>query len=421
MSSSSAPAGANMRWRWRSQKAPCSATLFVAPGNPGTAEIATNVALDAATRRSYRLLPGASRSASSSSAPSCRWSPVSSMRSRRRASRPSGRAGSGAARRLEGFHQGSAPDFAIPTGGYARFADAAAARLCAGKGRADRRQGRRPRRRQGRRRCGHSQRGGGGDRHDLRRRLRGGGRRSGDRRVARRRGSLVFRSCATAECAAPSPPRRTTSASATATAGRIPAAWAPIRRAPVMTRAERARDARRSSGRRSPAMQARATPFKGILFAGLMIGADGPAAHRIQRPLRRSRNPGDPAAARRRSARPAARRGRRPAAASVCVFPGDSLDRRARGARLSRKAPQGRTRSRPSTRAEKIPGVSVIHAGTRMRRRPARRRWRPRAQCRRSRRQRRGRPGPRLSRRRRHSTSPDGFCRRDIGWRAIRR
>ena len=44
-------------------------------------------------------------------------------------------------------------------------------------------------------------------------------------------------------------------------------------------------------------------------------------AHRVQRPLRRSRNAGDPAAARRRSAAAAAGRGRRPARASGrCVF-----------------------------------------------------------------------------------------------------
>ena len=37
-------------------------------------------------------------------------------------------------------------------------------------------------------------------------------------------------------------------------------------------------------------MAARGTPFKGVLFAGLMITADGPKLDRVQRALRRSRN-----------------------------------------------------------------------------------------------------------------------------------
>ena len=58
-------------------------------------------------------------------------------------------------------------------------------------------------------------------------------------------------------------------------------------------------------------MAAEGSPFKGVLFAGLMIGTRRPAAHRIQRALRRSRDPGHPAAARGRpaDAAPRLRRG----------------------------------------------------------------------------------------------------------------
>ena len=37
-------------------------------------------------------------------------------------------------------------------------------------------------------------------------------------------------------------------------------------------------------------MAARGTPFKGVLFAGLMITEDGPKLDRVQRALRRSRD-----------------------------------------------------------------------------------------------------------------------------------
>ena len=43
-------------------------------------------------------------------------------------------------------------------------------------------------------------------------------------------------------------------------------------------------------------MKARGTPFRGVLYAGVMLTARGPEAVRIQRPLRRSRMPGADAA-----------------------------------------------------------------------------------------------------------------------------
>ena len=63
--------------------------------------------------------------------------------------------------------------------------------------------------------------------------------------------------------------------------------------------------------------RAAARPSRGVLFAGLMITADGPEAHRIQRPLRRPGMPGADAAAEGRSPHAPARRGRRRARRSV--------------------------------------------------------------------------------------------------------
>ena len=61
--------------------------------------------------------------------------------------------------------------------------------------------------------------------------------------------------------------------------------------------ARRARSARPSTSRSSTSCARRGTPFHGVLYAGLMLTADGPAGARVQRPLRRPRDPGRAAAA----------------------------------------------------------------------------------------------------------------------------
>ena len=52
------------------------------------------------------------------------------------------------------------------------------------------------------------------------------------------------------------------------------------------------------------AMRRRGTPYHGVLYAGLMLTADGPEGARVQLPLRRPRDPGGAAAAAHRPAGP---------------------------------------------------------------------------------------------------------------------
>ena len=70
---------------------------------------------------------------------------------------------------------------------------------------------------------------------------------------------------------------RTTSASSTATRARTPAAWAPTRRCRASTpRAVEEIVAHRPPAGRRRAARAAARPFHGVLYAGLMLTADGP-------------------------------------------------------------------------------------------------------------------------------------------------
>ena len=94
-----------------------------------------------------------------------------------------------------------------------------------------------------------------------------------------------------------SPRRRTTRPSATATPVPTPAAWAPIRRRPIVDPVVEARIMERIIPPTVAGMAAEGAPFKGVLYAGLMIDRRGPQAARVQRALRRSRMPGADAAA----------------------------------------------------------------------------------------------------------------------------
>ncbi len=96
----------------------------------------------------------------------------------------------------------------------------------------------------------------------------------------------------------------------------------------------------------------RGTPFRGVLYAGLMLTDDGPGTPRVQRPVRRSGDAGGPAAAR-RGARtdpvgglPRRAGGRGPGARSAWTRAADGPGGRRRGrprrGRLSRCSPPRR-------------------------------------------------------------------------------
>ncbi len=69
---------------------------------------------------------------------------------------------------------------------------------------------------------------------------------------------------------------RTTSGSSTATRARTPAAWAATRRCPASARPRSRRSSTPCTGRSWRRWRAADEPFHGVLYAGLMIGSDGP-------------------------------------------------------------------------------------------------------------------------------------------------
>ena len=221
-----------MRWPGSSPQARSASACSSRPAIPARRNAARiSRSTSPITRRSRRL-PAPKGSISSSSARRRRSSPASSTISRRRASRRSGRAAAAAAaRRLEGVHQGALrrgrhPDGALP----ALHRPGGGAGLCAGRGRADRRQGRRACGRQGRRRRGERRRGGARDRRHARRRARRGRGRARDRGVPRRRGGEPVRALRRHDRGParhrPGPQARLRRRPR----ARTPAAWAPTRR-----------------------------------------------------------------------------------------------------------------------------------------------------------------------------------------------
>ena len=211
---------------------------------------------------------------------------------------------------------------------------------------------------------------------------------------------------------------RITSASATAIPARIPAAWAlTARRRPHAGTRARAMDEIVLPTVR--AMAAAGTPYSGVLYAGLMLTAEGPQADRVQCPLRRPRMPGADAAARRRPGRTAARAGHRAAG------------RRAARAFAAVGADRGGGR-------QGYPGTPKGGGSIGRSKRPSRRRSqrlprRHRASGEEPRRQRRtgahrdsgadtfAKARARAYRAVDQIDFPGGFCRRDIGWRELQR
>ena len=167
-------------------------------------------------------------------------------------------------------------------------------------------------------------------------------------------------------------------------------------------------------------MAQRGTPFKGVLFAGLMITADGPKLIEYnvrfgdpETQVLMMRLQVGPAAG---AARHRRRRARdlRPALARR-----GGADRRDGRQRLSRRLRQGHARSAASTpRARSRASRSSTPARAREGDQPARHR-RPRAQRHRARQDRR-RGAARAYAAIAKIDWPGGFCRRDIGWRAHR-
>ena len=124
------------------------------------------------------------------------------------------------------------------------------------------------------------------------------GRRSRNSSTARRRASSR---CATGEPSSLSARRRTTSAPSTATRGRTPAAWAPIRPRRSSTEAMSERVMAEIVRPTVAALGATRHPLSRRALCRADDRRRGAKAHRIQRPLRRSGMPGADAAAEGRS------------------------------------------------------------------------------------------------------------------------
>ena len=155
---------------------------------------------------------------------------------------------------------------------------------------------------------------------------------------ADRRGRRPCRSC----------PPRTSSASATATPGRTPAAWGPTLRclgAGSLTDEIVADVVAPDAGRD----RRRGTPFAGLLYVGLAL-TSGPPGRRVQRPVRRPRDAGGARAAGHPAGRPAARRRDRHLA------DGSAARWRDGSAVTSCWPPPGYPAARPATRSAARPG-----------------------------------------------------------------
>ena len=264
---------------WALRRENPDADLYCAPGNPGTAELATNLPIaaddldrlaDAADMHGIDLTVDR--------APRCRWRAGWPTGCGRRAARCSGP--SAAAAQLEAskaFAKEVMAAAGVPTAASRTFTDLGRrARVRRSPSRAAGGEGIGARGRQGRGRLRHPRRGRGRGARDARR-----GRPSatpddrGDRGVPRGRGDLGPRDdrrAATSSCC-PSP--RTTSGCSRATPGPTPAAWAPTARCRVATPALLERVRREVLLPALDEMRRRGSPFSGVLYAGLMVDDEG--------------------------------------------------------------------------------------------------------------------------------------------------
>ena len=276
---------------WAIAASPLLTKLWCAPGNPGIAQVAECVAIGALDIRGARRVRAGQRDRPGGAWPggaAGRWHhrcdggrrhPLHRSVARRRATR-----------RQQGVHQG------IVRRGRHSDGPVGALRRCGGGARirppprrADRGEGGRPGGRQGRRGGGDRSRGAGGDRRDdAGARVRRGGRLGGDRGMPGRARKSRCSRCATAR-------RRCRSASAqdhkrVGEGDTGPNTGGMGSYSPTPAFSPALQDAA-MDGIIRPAlaeMARRGTPFRGILYAGLMLTADGREADRVQRAVRRS-------------------------------------------------------------------------------------------------------------------------------------
>ena len=171
-------------------------------------------------------------------------------------------------------------------------------------------------------------------------------------------------SCATATAWPPWPRPRTSSGWATATRVPTPGAWARTRRCPSSTTSW-------STGwwtRRWPRWWRRCVrrgiDYRGVLYAGLMLTPDGPEGARVQRALRRPRDPGGAAPAATATWPACWPRWRPGALRTVPRFTDDAAVCVVWPPRAIRSRPGPATASPASTPPSRIEGVTVFHAGT---------------------------------------------------------
>ena len=151
------------------------------------------------------------------------------------------------------------------------------------------------------------------------------------------------------------PPRATTSGCATATRARTPAAWAPTRRCRTSTTTPSSAVLETVHRPILAEMAAPRHPVPRLPLRRPDAHRRRPGPARVQRPARRSRGPGDPAAARRRARAVAAGRRARPAPGRRAGARSPSSRTRRSGSSWRRRATRRPAPRRPDRRARRRP------------------------------------------------------------------